>query len=207
MNKFNLVIVDLQYDFYDSCGSMTVPGACDLPEKIGKFIEEHKDEIDRVIFTLDWHYPSHDSFEEYGGQWPTHCVQYTKGASLPTDLIKKIHDLKIVTQFIEKGHFAEEYGAFENIKRRWDKYGLEKSNVFNLSSKFNDSSIAIASVDRKLDFVVCGLCGDYCVMETMKNLMKEPNFTVKAYKEGTLSIDGGEKFDKFIEENNIEIVK
>lgn len=207
MNKFNLVIVDLQYDFYDSCGSMTVPGACDLPEKIGKFIEEHKDEINRVIFTLDWHYPGHGSFEENGGQWPVHCVQYTKGASLPTDLVNKINDLKIATQFIEKGHYAEEYGAFENIRYRWDKYAMNYPNKYKLSNKFDNSSVYISSPDKNIEFVVCGLCGDYCVMETMKNLMNCKDFTVKAYKEGTLSIDGGEKFDKFIEENNIEIVE
>ncbi|MCH5167360.1 MAG: isochorismatase family protein [Erysipelotrichales bacterium] len=207
MNKFNLVIVDLQYDFYDSCGSMTVPGACNLPEKIGKFIEEHKDEINRVIFTLDWHYPSHSSFEENGGKWPTHCVQYTKGASLPSELVNKISNLGLHIQFIEKAHYEEEYGAFENIQYRWNKYDIESSNYYRLFNRFDDSCIAISAPDKRMDFVVCGLCGDYCVMETMKNLMKEPNFTIKAYKEGILSMDNGEKFDKFIEENNIEVVE
>ena len=205
MHKFNLVIVDLQYDFYDSCGSMYVTGACDLPEKIGKFIEKHKDEINQVIFTLDWHNPKHISFNEQGGPWPSHCVNYTKGASLPTDLVNKIKDLGITMHFCTKGEFDEEYGAFSKIDSEYNNEGNLKT-FYKLSNNLGLRKAYVGSKTGNVDFVVCGLCGDYCVMETMKNLMKEPNFAIKAYKEGTLSIDGGEKFDKFIKENNIEIV-
>ena len=207
MNKFNLVIVDLQYDFADSCGSMYVNGACDLPDKIGKFIERNRDNIDRVIFTVDWHIPKHPSFTEQGGPWPPHCIEHSRGASISQDLINKINSLGLVMDFIEKGYLEEEYGAFENIQYKWNKYLYMDSYYYVLSNKYYDSSISIYSPDKKLDFVVCGLCGDYCVMETMKNLMKEPNFTVKAYNDGILSIDGGEKFENFVKENNIEIVE
>lgn len=208
MSKFNLVIVDLQYDFYDPCGSMYVNGAYDLPDKIGSFIEKHKDDINKIIFTLDWHTPKHSSFTEQGGPWPAHCIEYSRGASLPQDLLNKINSLDIITSFFEKGHYDEEYGAFANINyRSWDKYDLDEPNYYVLANESFDSSVSVYSTNGEFNFVVCGLCGDYCVMETMKNLMKVPKFNIKVFKDGILSIDNGEKFENFIKENNIKTIE
>ena len=63
-----LIIVDCQNDFIT--GTMTVKGAKNSVEEIKKFIKNHRKEISKIIFTVDWHPYNHSSFKKYGGQWP-----------------------------------------------------------------------------------------------------------------------------------------
>ena len=74
-----LVVVDVQWDFFDPAGALYVGGSEALPGKIA----ELADGYDAVIFTLDWHPANHCSFAAKGGIWPSHCVAYTQGAGLP----------------------------------------------------------------------------------------------------------------------------
>ena len=97
MIKKILMVVDCQYDFYNPEGSLYVGnGADELPSKIANII----DKFDGVVFTLDWHPSNHCSFKENGGQWPKHCVKYTKGASLPDILMEKVK-VKKKTSYIK----------------------------------------------------------------------------------------------------------
>lgn len=50
--------------------------------------------------------------------------------------------------------------------------------------------------------VVCGLAGDYCVLETLKNL--EP-IKPMVYLDGIASLDGGIKLNNYIESNNTRL--
>lgn len=50
--------------------------------------------------------------------------------------------------------------------------------------------------------VVCGLAGDYCVLETLKNL--EP-IKPMVYLDGIASLDGGIKLTDYIESNNTRL--
>ena len=79
-----------------------------------------------------------------------HCVQYTDGASLPSELVLAAA-ASARTMFYLKGRnpLVEEYGAFNELSE-------EMSLVFDESS----------------EIVVCGLCGDYCVGETVKKLVE-----------------------------------
>ena len=74
-----LIIVDCQNDFIT--GTMSVKGAKNSVEEIKKFIKNHRKDIEKIIFTLDWHPYNHMSFKKYGGQWPAHCVKHTPGAA------------------------------------------------------------------------------------------------------------------------------
>ena len=48
----------------------------------------------------------------------------------------------------------------------------------------------------------CGIAGDYCVLETIKDgLMEFPNTEFHVLKECVASIDGGDTLNKFIDEN------
>ena len=79
-----LIIVDCQNDFIT--GTMSVKGAKNAVEEIKKFIKNHSKEIEKIIFTVDWHPHNHMSFKKNGGQWPSHCVQYTPGACIEPKL-------------------------------------------------------------------------------------------------------------------------
>lgn len=183
-----LVVVDVQKDFYHPDGALYVKGAEVLPERIAKVIPQ----FDEVVFTVDYHPHNHTSFKEQGGPWPMHCVRYTDGATLPKEFIPFIEEYNVIT----KGELYryEEYGA--------NPQKLVKSYLF--SSKY--------------EMVFCGVAGDYCVKETINNVLigkQARNFfesslfdfypeTVKVWLDGTASIDDGTTIREFMKENNIE---
>ena len=138
-----LIVVDLQKDFYAPCGRLSVKGADVLPGRIAAALKNY----DAVIFTLDWHPLGHCSFVPQGGPWPEHCVRYSEGASLPFEVLKAAEGLKVMYYFKGQNPSEEEYGAFSEIPE--DQLEILKAS------------------DR---IVVCGLCGDYCVGQTVKNL-------------------------------------
>ena len=188
MNKITFIIVDCQYDFID--GSLAVPNAHNAINNIVNFIKEHKEVIDKVIFTLDWHPKNHCSFKDYGGQWPNHCIQYTEGAAIDTSLVKTILSNNIPDDVILKGIHKdkEEYGAF---------------SIHPLSDTLFDE-LHSCHINPDIPLVVCGIAGDYCVKETLKNLLR---FKPKVFLNGIASIDDGSIIKKFIEENNLEVVE
>ena len=106
--KRHLVIVDLQHDFIR--GSMAVQGAEAIVPRIAEMIPGCR----RVTFTLDWHPSDHCSFVDRGGMWPSHCVAYTVGAGIPSEVVSAAARNASHCSFVLKGRDAgrEEYGAF-----------------------------------------------------------------------------------------------
>ena len=191
---FTLIIVDCQNDFIS--GSMSVKGARVAIHNIHKYIEKQYEAIDTIIFTLDWHPFNHCSFKREGGPWPSHCVQHTPGACIEPKLLKYVQNIGIDFQFVLKGldPLTEQYGAFEDV--------VLVSDVLGRRYYFDDT--AKASADD--EFVVCGIAGDYCVKESTKNLLNA-DINPKLYLPGIVSIDGGDTLNKFIKDNNLDIVE
>lgn len=185
-----LIIVDCQNDFIT--GTMTVKGAKASVEEIKKFIKNHKDEIEKIVFTVDWHPFTHCSFKRNGGEWPTHCVQHTPGACIEPKLLKYVWSTNIEYEVAIKGEFEEieQYGAFEDIDFVQD----------NLGSYYY---LDLVKVNAESDFVVCGIAGDYCVKATVENLINN-GITPKVFFPGIASIDGGKLFSDFVKENKLE---
>jgi nicotinamidase-related amidase len=185
-----LIIVDCQNDFIT--GTMSVKGAKNSVEEIKKFIKNHSKEIEKIIFTVDWHPYNHSSFKKYGGLWPHHCVQYTPGACIEPKLLKFVQSYDINYDVIQKGTIeeVEEYGAFSDIQFSSDNFG---TRVY----------LDIAEANPDSDFVVCGIAGDYCVKATIQNML-DGGLTPKVFCPGIVSIDGGKTFSNFIKENNLE---
>ena len=186
-----LVIVDCQNDFIT--GTMSVKGAKSSIEEIKKFIKNHKKEIAKILFTVDWHPYNHMSFKKYGGLWPSHCVQYTPGACIEPKLLKYVQSFGFDYEVSQKGEIeeVEQYGAFSDIEFVTDELG----------ERYYFDSLVVA--DANTTFVVCGIAGDYCVKSTIENLLKE-NITPKVFMPGIVSIDGGETFNNFVKENKLE---
>lgn len=199
--KETLVIVDRQKDFNDPLGSLYVLGAEDTELNTLKYIERNSDRIKEVIFTIDWHLPSDKSFERNGGIWPDHCLQFSEGAGISDVLYKVCIEHNIPIQIFRKGEVStrEEYGAFEIMSRYGD-------NLVLLNNCIMDSCVQVTTNN----VVVCGLAGDYCVKETIKNLLEHSKttglFNVSVFKDGISSIDSGETLERFINENNLNVV-
>ena len=187
-----LVIVDCQNDFIT--GTLAVKGAKNSVEEIKKFMKNHRKEISKIIFTVDWHPCNHSSFKKYGGLWPAHCVQYTPGACIEPKLLKYTQSLEIPYEVSQKGCIEEieEYGAFSEIELVQDG---------SLGDRYYFDSIVTAKADTT--FVVCGIAGDYCVKATIQNMLNS-EIKPKVFCPGIASIDGGKTFSEFVKENKLE---
>jgi len=176
-----MVVVDLQKDFID--GNLPATDGTRVVEPVKSVLTK----FDKVYFTLDWHPWNHCSFKANGGIWPQHCVRYTVGAALPDGILDNL-DINNVL-FLPKGQAQdkEEYGQFENTKADDQDLFVKGDNV-----------------------VVCGIAAEYCVLETLKNLVrlsKEVGFELSVYLEGVASIETVDPLVAYMNENNIKIYK
>ena len=122
-----LIIVDCQNDFIT--GTMSVKGAKSSVEEIKKFIKNHKEEIAKIIFTVDWHPYNHSSFKKYGGLWPSHCVQYTPGACIEPKLLKYVQSFGFDYEVSQKGEI-EEVEYEQTAHYQTTKYFLDHREKF-----------------------------------------------------------------------------
>ena len=192
-----LLIVDPQNDFIT--GTLPVPGAKERMMKLAEYIQKKGIEYNIVNVTLDSHPDDHSSFKENGGIWPKHCVMHTNGWGVPEyldDALKELNQVSqnIIINIFTKGTLVEkeEYSIFDN----------EKDGV----TLKNDIKRLIQSGDVFID--VCGIAGDYCVLETIKGLMGIiGNQYITILEPYTASIDGGEKLKNFAQENGINCIE
>ena len=225
-----LVIVDLQKDFYDPSGALYVKGGEKVVEEIRKLILTDL-QINQVIFTVDWHTPEDFSFKKNGGEWPVHCLQHSEGASLSKEVMEAImyrgfisvdgsyyksdeeveinkHFLSGTYDVFQKGDNpkVEEYGAFGG---EISDSSVVDEDIVCLMGASGESS---AYLNVQNDVVVCGLAGDYCVLETAKNLkavLEEGGGVGKLmmYLPGIASIDDGTKLKEWMEKEKVEEYK
>ena len=187
-----LIIVDCQNDFIT--GTMSIKGARNIIDEIKKYVKKHKQEIEKIIFTANWHPYNHMSFKKYGGKYPHHCIQYTPGACIEPKLLKFIQSLNINYEVSLRGELEEldQDGAFSEIDFVQDNFG----------SRYYFDSVVEANANT--DFVICGIRGDDGVLNTLKNIVENSDITPKIFMKGTLSSDGGNLLSQFIKEYKIE---
>lgn len=184
-----LLIVDPQNDFIT--GTLAVPGAKEKMLKLSDYIRDFGHEYDGLCITMDVHPTNHCSFKENGGVWPVHCVKSTNGCRIPEYLVEVLKG-KDNTYIFHKGTESnvEEYSIFDN---KID--GVELAN-FLFATQDEDP-------DTFID--VCGIAGDYCVLETIKGLQTIINPDhISVLMDLVASIDGGEKLTEFLDNNGID---
>src|SRR5262245_22509908 len=143
-----LVVVDVQNDFADPEGSLSVAGAQAIIPRINREIESARANGALVVATQDWHPPVTPHFAKDGGIWPVHCVHDTWGADLHPRL-KVVHDERIrVGVGGEDGYSA--FTVADPITRDTEPTAL-------------DPMLRERGIER---VVVLGLATDYCVRAT-----------------------------------------
>jgi len=150
--KKALVIVDVQNDFCPG-GSLAVANGHEVVAPLNKLMKEFLDRGEPVFKTRDWHPAKTRHFAAYGGTWPIHCVQGTRGAEFHPALL----DDSRVT-IISKGtnESADGYSGFDGT---------------NLAQLLRDKDVD--------EIWVGGLATDYCVKHTVLDALRE-RFKVKA---------------------------
>ena len=144
-DKDALIIVDVQRDFC-SGGALPVPDGEKIIPTLNKYIEKFSKAGALIVATRDWHPPNHMSFKDYGGIWPTHCVQGTLGAEFHPDL-RLPREVKIVSKATSAD--KEAYSGFDGT---------------NLERELKDAGI------RRV--FVGGLATDYCVKSTVLDALR-----------------------------------
>ena len=200
----SLIIIDFQYDFCDPKGTLYVKGAEEAKKGILKYMEVNNKLFNQIIYTKDWHLDKDESFKKNGGTWPDHCVQNSKGAEIDKELFDGLNKYKIQTQIVNKGTVCshEEYGAFENIKCEDEK---NKNDI--KSYKFSNYELSSGAQITNNNIVVCGIAGDFCVKESIKNLLKHWKFNLEVLVSGVASIDNGDTLKNFMKENNLAVAQ
>lgn len=139
--KDALIVVDMQNDFMPD-GVLPVKDADKIIPTINRYIDIFEKKGNPVFFTRDWHPENHISFKDYGGIWPAHCVQNTKGAQFHQDL-KIPSDNKFI---ISKGNYPD-----------FDAYSGFQGTLL-------DSLLKERGIKR---IFVCGVATDFCVKNTV----------------------------------------
>ena len=204
----SLIIVDFQYDFCNPKGSLYVEGAEKAKEGIIEYMKKNHQSFNQIIYTRDWHLEKDESFKKNnaGGLWPPHCVQNTEGAEVDKELSDELNKYKnkIKIETFNKGtvYNHEEYGAFEKLENTNEK-NEDDINKYIFYNFGKDSQVQI----KNNNIVVCGIAGDYCVMESIKNLLKVEKFKIEVLVKGVASIDKGVKLKEFMKEKKLEVAQ
>ena len=153
MQRYNpktaLIVVDVQNDFADPAGSLSVKGGDAIIPMINSEIAMAASAGAVVVATQDWHPESTPHFAKDGGIWPVHCVGETWGAELHPDLAMPDDAPRI-----RKGANGED--GYSGFTMRDPTSGEEIPTEL-------DGLLRDRGVDNVL---VVGLATDYCVSAT-----------------------------------------
>ncbi len=144
-----LIVVDVQNDFADPAGSLSVAGGETVIPTIDGEIARATVAGGLVVFTQDWHPTSTPHFAKDGGPWPVHCVADTWGAALHPDLVAPEDAPRV-----RKGVNGED--GYSGFTMRDPGTGEEIPTEL-------DGLLRNGGIER---VVVVGLATDYCVRAT-----------------------------------------
>ena len=145
-----LLLVDIQNDFCPG-GALAVPEGDRIVPVANWYARLFERRGLSVFASRDWHPPETKHFQAWGGAWPPHCVQGTRGAELHPNL--SLPDEAVI---VSKGMDPEQdsYSAFQAITPAGEPLG---------------DALAERGIGR---LFVGGLATDYCVRASVLDGLK-----------------------------------
>ena len=185
--KSLLLLVDVQYDFIT--GSLAVAGAPVVMDSLAQYIaEQPQGTFDAIVMTADHHPADHSSFTDNGGIWPAHCVQNTEGATIYKSVLDAVKQHDPQAQLLTKG---------DNVAV--DEYSILANEV---SAKKLLAMIEEMGIE---EIYVAGLCGDYCVGNSIKDLVAAGHGDkIRVLTRYIGNIDDGSTLRTIVTENNLQ---
>ncbi len=172
-SKDALIIVDVQRDFCPG-GALPVPEGDKIIPLLNEYIKRFEEAGAVIVATRDWHPYNHISFKEYGGIWPSHCVQGTDGAKFHPDL-----RVSRMTKIISKAKSPEKeaYSGFDgaSLAKYLKKKGVERVFVGGLATDYCVKSTVLDAL--KLGFET------FLLEDAVKGVDVKPGDSEKAIKE------------------------
>ena len=189
-----LLIVDPQVDF--TTGSLATKNGPAAMDYLAKALADAEwKNYGWIIVTQDAHPKNHCSFVEQGGVFPPHCVQGTEGMDVYPALQDVLNNLMqnnmcANIHYMQKGDLAdkEEFSIFQN-----ERSGEKLRRTIEEFEHF-----------ERID--VCGIATDYCVYETVKDLIAfYPAKQVRVVTNCLAAVDENDtKLFDLMKENSIE---
>jgi nicotinamidase/pyrazinamidase len=142
-----IVVVDVQNDFADPAGGLSVAGGAEVVPPLNREVARARASGALVVYTQDWHPPSTPHFAKDGGIWPVHCVAGSWGAELHPGLI-------VDGPIVRKGANGED--GYSGFTMRDSTTGAEAPTELE----------ALLQEHGARRVVVGGLATDYCVKAT-----------------------------------------
>jgi nicotinamidase/pyrazinamidase len=164
--KKALLIVDVQNDFCPG-GALAVPEGDKVVPKLNKYIKIFSKNKLPIFASRDWHPVKTKHFKDFGGAWPVHCIQNTKGAAfhpnlrLPKDAI-----------LLYKGMDSQE-----------DSY-----SCFQAQDLSGMSFVKILQRLGVKELYIGGLATDYCVKSSSLDALKH-GFKVRILSDAVKGVD------------------
>jgi len=148
--KKALLIVDVQNDFCPG-GTLAVPEGDRIISILNKYTKIFSREKLPIFASRDWHPKDSKHFKKFGGVWPKHCIQNTRGARFHPHL-----RLPKETVILSKGMDPDKdsYSAFQAV----DTSGTEFLELLKTQG-----------ID---ELFVGGLATDYCVKSSVLDALK-----------------------------------
>ncbi len=161
-----LLVVDVQNDFCPG-GALAVPDGDAILPSVNRTIELFVRRGFPVLATRDWHPAVTKHFKGYGGAWPPHCVQGTKGARFHPKL-ELPKDVLILSKGMDPDQ--DSYSGFQALSP---------------AGRDLESVIRDLGVD---ELCVCGLATDYCVRATALDAARR-GFRVHVLEDAIKGVD------------------
>jgi nicotinamidase/pyrazinamidase len=164
-----LIVTDVQNDFADPAGSLSVRDGQEIVPFVNEQILRAAQAGALVVYTQDWHPPSTPHFEKDGGIWPVHCVQGSWGAAFHPDLA-------VGGDVVRKGTGGED--GYSGFSVRDPRTGDRGPTALESLLRAHDVE----------DVVIVGIATDYCVKETALDAVRL-GFGATVLLEGIRAVD------------------